>query len=121
MVCYAQLFFSPLSQKEMYMTKTAGIIVVSFFVSGLCVAPFAIAAPAKQSKMAACNAQANDKGLGEGKDDERTAFMKECLSAKPAKASGAQQNKMKTCNKEAGEKGLKGDERKKFMSTCLSN
>jgi len=28
---------------------------------------------------------------------------------------------MKTCNKEAGEKGLKGDERKKFMSTCLSN
>jgi psiF repeat len=105
----------------MYMTKTAGIIVVSFFVSGLCVAPFAIAAPAKPSKTAACNTQADDKGLGEGKDDERTAFMKECLSAKPAKASGAQQNKMKTCNKEAGEKGLKGDERKKFMSTCLSN
>jgi hypothetical protein len=47
--------------------------------------------------------------------------MKECLSTKPAKAGGAQQNKMKTCNKDAGEKGLKGDERKKFMSTCLSN
>ena len=103
------------------MTKTAGIIVVSFFVSGLCVAPFAIAAPAKPSKTAACNTQADDKGLGEGKGDERTAFMKECLSAKPAKASGVQQNKMKTCNKEAGEKGLKGDERKKFMSTCLSS
>jgi hypothetical protein len=28
---------------------------------------------------------------------------------------------MKACNKEAGEKQLKGDERKKFMSTCLSN
>ena len=103
------------------MTKTAGIVVVSLFVSGLCIAPLAIAAPAKQSKMAACNAQANDKELGEGKGDERTAFMKECLSAKPVKAGGAQQNKMKTCNKEAGEKGLKGDERKKFMSTCLSN
>jgi len=31
-----------------------------------------------------------------------------------------QQEKMKACNKEAGEKHLKGDERKKFMSTCLS-
>jgi len=105
----------------MRMTKTACIMVVSLFVSGPCIAPCAIAAPAKQSKMAVCNAQANDKGLGEGKDDERTAFMKECLSAKPAKAGGSQQNKMKTCNKESGEKGLKRDERKRFMSTCLSN
>ena len=103
------------------MTKTAFIVVMSLFVSGLCAAPFAIAAPAKQSKMAACSAQADDKGLGEGKGDERTTFMKECLSAKPVKAGGAQQNKMKTCNKEAGEKGLKSDERKKFMSACLSN
>jgi len=103
------------------MTKTAGIIVASLFVSGLCVAPFAIAAPAKQSKMAACNARANDKGLGEGTGEERTAFMNKCLSAKPAKAGGTQQNKMKTCNKESAEKGLKGDERKKFMSACLSN
>lgn len=103
------------------MTKTVGVIAVSLFVSGLCVAPFAIAAPAKPSKMAACNAQANDKGLGEGKGDERTAFMKECLSAKSTKAGGAQQNKMKTCNVESAEKGLKGDERKKFMSACLSN
>ncbi len=84
------------------MTKTAGIVVVSLFVSGLCIAPFAMAAPAQQSKMEACNAEANDKGLGEGKGDERKAFMKECLSAKPAKAGGTQQNKMKSCNKEAG-------------------
>ena len=50
--------------------------------------------------------------------------MKECMSAKQAKAvkaGGTQQNKMKTCNKEAGEKGLKGDERRAFMSTCLSS
>jgi hypothetical protein len=106
------------------MTKTTGIVVVSLFMSGLYVAPFAIAAPAQQNKMAACNAQANEKGLGEGKGDERKAFMKECMSAKQAKAvtaGGTQQNKMKICNKEAGTKGLKGDERRTFMSTCLSS
>ena len=35
-------------------------------------------------------------------------------------AQKAQQAKMKSCNKEAGDKKLKGDERKKFMSGCLS-
>ena len=105
----------------MHMTKTAGIVMVSLFVSGLCFAPIAMAAPTKQSKIAACNAQANDKGLDEGKGDERKAFMKECLSAKPTKVGGTQQSKMKTCNKEAGEKSLKGVERKTFMSTCLSS
>jgi len=45
-----------------------------------------------------------------------------CLSAKSTKSGKtAQQEKMKACNKEAGEKSLKGDERKKFMSTCLSS
>jgi hypothetical protein len=39
----------------------------------------------------------------------------------PAKAPTGQQSKMATCNKEAGEKTLKGDERKKFMSECLSS
>jgi len=39
---------------------------------------------------------------------------------KPAAQKGAQktqQNKMKKCNADA--KGMKGDERKKFMSSCL--
>ena len=106
------------------MTKTAGIAVLSLFVSGLCIAPFAMAAPAQQNKMKTCNAEATTKGLGDGKGDVRKAFMKECLSAKPtksAKAGGTQQSKMKTCNQEAGTKGLQGDERKTFMSTCLSN
>ncbi len=31
-----------------------------------------------------------------------------------------QQARMAACNKEAGEKNLQGDERKKFMSACLS-
>ncbi len=106
------------------MMKTAGIVVVSLFVSGLCIAPFAMAAPAQQNKMKTCNQEATAKGLGEGKGDERKAFMKECLSAKPAKtatAGGTQQNKMKSCNKDAATKNLKGDERKTFMSACLSN
>jgi len=106
------------------MTQVTGIVVASLFVSGLCVTPFAIAGPAQQNKMATCNAQANEKGLGEEKGEERKAFMKECMSAKQAKAvkaGGTQQNKMKTCNNEARTKGLKGDERKAFMSTCLSS
>lgn len=69
---------------------------------------------AQQSKMASCNKDAAGK-----KGDERKAFMKECLSTKPASAatSGNQQNKMKTCNAEAA--GKKGDERKAFMKECL--
>jgi hypothetical protein len=42
-----------------------------------------------------------------------------CVVASPAfSAENAQQERMKACNKEAGDK--KGDERKKFMSECLS-
>ena len=32
-----------------------------------------------------------------------------------------QQEKMKTCNADASAKSLKGAERQKFMSTCLSS
>ena len=71
---------------------------------------------AQQSKMGTCNKEAGDK-----KGEERKAFMKECLSAKPAAAAASgtpQQQKMKTCNAEA--KGKTGDERKAFMKECLS-
>jgi hypothetical protein len=75
-------------------------------------------------KMKACNAEADEKGLsGEGRGPERNGFMKECLSAKSSKAAtggASQQSKMKSCSKDAGAQNLKGDERKKFMSTCLS-
>jgi len=75
--------------------------------------------------MVTCNKEVGDK-----KGDERKAFMKECLSAKPVAAVAekgkspkqlAQQEKMKICNKEAGGKALKGDARKAFMKDCLSN
>lgn len=105
------------------MQRVLRAITLTFFALSLGVTPFAVAAPEQQNKMKACNEQANAKGFGEGKGDERKAFMKECLSAKSGKGGGGkdtQQNKMKACNKEAGEKLLKGDERKKFMSDCLS-
>ncbi|HVM98106.1 MAG TPA: PsiF family protein [Candidatus Acidoferrales bacterium] len=79
---------------------------------------------AQQTKMKDCNAQADAKGLkGAGQGKDRQAFMKECLSAKPAAAApgNAQQEKMKACNKDASAKGLKGAERKQFMSGCLKN
>ena len=85
-------------------------VAVTLFAASL--APAVLAAGAQQNKMKECNASA-----GEKKGDERKAYMKECLSAKPAKTT--QQDKMKSCNKEAGEKTLKGDDRKKFMSECL--
>ncbi len=105
------------------MWRVLRTLTVTVFALTIGVTPFALAAPEQQNKMKACNEQANAKGFGEGKGDERKAFMKDCLSAKSAKGGvgkETQQNKMKTCNKEAGEKQLKGDERKKFMSGCLS-
>lgn len=42
------------------------------------------------------------------------------VAATPALAAeNSQQERMKACNKEAADK--KGDDRKKFMSTCLSD
>jgi len=74
-------------------------------------APAAKAPTAQQSKMATCN-----KDAGAKKGDERKAFMKTCLSAKPV----TQQDKMKSCNADPKAKALKGDERKAFMKECLS-
>lgn len=73
------------------------------------------AATAQQNKMKTCNTEAQGKT-----GDERKAFMKECLSAKPAEPAKpvTQQSKMKTCNVEA--QGKMGDERKAFMKECLS-
>ncbi|WP_420712387.1 PsiF family protein [Niveibacterium sp. 24ML] len=86
---------------------------------------------AQQQKMTECNKKAT--GM---KGDERKKFMSECLSAKSSSAAdtkapaadakaaddksanSSQQDKMKVCNEKAT--GMKGDERKKFMSECLS-
>ena len=43
-----------------------------------------------------------------------------CAIAADDKKMTPQQERMGACNKEAGTKDLKGDDRKKFMSECLS-
>ena len=91
-------------------------IATMLVVAAALVAPQTWAGP-QQEKMKTCNADAKEKALA---GDERKAFMKECLSAKPADKKAAQQDKMKTCNATAKDKALAGDERKKFMKECLS-
>lgn len=66
------------------------------------------ASNSQQDKMKACNDQAGDK-----KGDDRKAFMKTCLSAKPAK----QESKMAMCNKKTA--GLSKDDRAKAQSECM--
>jgi uncharacterized protein HemX len=79
---------------------------------------FSAYAGTQQDKMKTCNADATAKAM---KGDERKAFMKDCLSAKPMATMNSQQAKMKTCNADATTKALKGDDRKAFMKTCLSS
>jgi len=64
----------------------------------------------QQSKMATCNTQAAGKT-----GDDRQAFMKDCLSSKPA----APNSKLGQCSHDAKAKGLKGDDRRSYMSTCM--
>lgn len=88
----------------------------------------------QHEKMKTCNADAKTQNL---KGQARMDFMKTCLSGKaPAAptaaaptaapavaANNAQmtpQERMKSCNAEAGTKQLKGADRKKFMSVCLT-
>jgi hypothetical protein len=99
--------------KQLVQLLALSVAALSFSAQAADAAP-----TAQQGKMSACNKEAGDK-----KGDERKAFMKSCLSAKPvaAAASGtSQQNKMKACNADPKAKTLKGAERKKFMSECLS-
>lgn len=91
------------------------LIVVAAAFAFACAAP-AFAADTKvanpqNQKMADCNAKAGDK-----KGDERKAFMKSCLSNKPATEAKAE-SKISICNKKTA--GLKGDERKKAQSECM--
>ncbi|MRW86838.1 phosphate starvation-inducible protein PsiF [Pseudoduganella sp. FT26W] len=92
-------------------------LLIAGLILSLSGAVYAAEPTAQQNKMKTCNADAAGK-----KGDERKAFMKECLSAKPAAAPEpklTQQEKMKKCNADAS--GKKGDERKAFMKECLSN
>jgi hypothetical protein len=70
----------------------------------------------QQKRMQQCNADAKKQQFKD--NDARQAFMSTCL--KGGAAPMTQQEKMTYCNKQAGDKGMKGDERKAFMSKCLS-
>jgi hypothetical protein len=62
----------------------------------------------QQDKMKMCNEQAGDK-----KGDERKAFMKTCLSAKPEKPK----SKMAMCNEKT--KGMSKADADKARSECM--
>src|SRR5258708_23393788 len=62
----------------------------------------------QQNKMKACNEKAADK-----KGDERKAFMKTCLSAKPEKPK----SKMAMCNEKT--KGMSKTDAVKMRSECM--
>lgn len=66
---------------------------------------------AQQTKMATCNASAAGK-----KGDERKAFMKECLSAKPAAADATG-----ACDKSAADKKLAGAAKTSFIKKCMAD
>ena len=66
---------------------------------------------AQQSKMGACNKDAGDK-----KGDERKAFMKECLSAKPAAAAVSP-----ACEKSAMDKKLAGAAKSSHIKKCMAD
>jgi hypothetical protein len=64
----------------------------------------------QQDKMKMCNDQAGDK-----KGDERKAFMKTCLSAKPEKPK----SKMAMCNEKT--KGMSKADADKARSECMKS
>ena len=54
------------------------------------------------------------------KADEKKAAQATAKAKKePSEKQLAHREKMKSCSKDANDKKLKGDDRKKFMSTCL--
>jgi psiF repeat len=69
------------------------------------------AATAQQSKMGTCNKEA-----GEKKGDDRKAFMKSCLSAKPAAAAISP-----ACEKSAADKKLAGAAKSSHMKKCMAD
>jgi hypothetical protein len=72
---------------------------------------FGAQATPQQDKMKACNVEAKDK-----KGDDRKAFMKECLAAKPAADPNAA-----ACEKSVADKKLKGAAASSHMKKCMAD
>jgi psiF repeat-containing protein len=93
------------------MNRLFALAVVTFLTIGSAYAADAKktdAGNSQQDKMKMCNDQAGDK-----KGDERKAFMKTCLSAKPEKAK----SKMAMCNEKT--KGMSKADADKARSECM--
>jgi psiF repeat len=80
----------------------------------------------EQVRMSNCNAEANKQKVM--RFGERKTFVDACMrgetpkkmAAKPApKKAVAKQDKSQVCNKQASDRKLKGDDRKKYMNTCM--
>jgi len=95
------------------MKKLFALALVGLFACGTALAADKTASDSKnsqQEKMKACNEQAGDK-----KGDERKAFMKTCLSAKPAPEKS--KSKMAMCNEKT--KGMSKADADKTRSECM--
>jgi len=97
------------------MQKLLGLALAALFACGSAYAADSQtpspAQKAQQDKMKACNDQAGDK-----KGDDRKAFMKTCLSAKPAKEEKPK-SKMAMCNEKT--KGMSKADADKARSECM--
>jgi Skp family chaperone for outer membrane proteins len=90
------------------MKKLFALTLLSLFASGVAYAAANDPVNPQQDKMKACNTKAGDM-----KGDDRKAFMKTCLSAKPEK----KESKMAMCNKKTA--GMNKDDRAKAQSDCM--
>ncbi len=75
----------------------------------------------QQTKMGTCNADAKTKAL---KGDERKAFMKGCLSGKPADAAAAAAPapaENAVCEKSAADKKLHGAAKNAHVKKCMAD
>ena len=90
------------------------VIALAFSAGSALAADTAKKPTAQQERMKSCNKEAGDKGL---KKDERKAFMKSCLSGKPAEAAEAAAPNA-DCQAKATEKKLAGAAKSSFMKKC---
>ena len=92
--------------------------IAPLFAAALFAVAVGAQATPQQDKMKACNAEAKDK-----KGDERKAFMKECLAAKPAAAAmpAADAGANAACEKSVADKKLHGAAAKSHMKKCMAD
>lgn len=69
--------------------------------------------------VAALFAAASVNAIAQDKKSDKPKAEKSTAKKEPSAAQKRQQERMKECNAQADEKKLKGDERKKHMSSCL--